>query len=210
MKSPTRRIRWHLGLAVLMLSMILSGGCALPNNAPVISSLDTEKDLVAPSSSSKIECVASDADGDILSYTWSATGGSFSGAGADIIWVAPDTSGTYVVTVTVTDGKGGEVKKQLTLDVRANHPPVIGILTARPRSVRTSRTSVIECVASDRDVDTLTYKWEATGGSISGTGATVTWTAPNRSGTYTIKVVVKDSTGAETTKQININVTCCG
>ncbi|MFC2021121.1 PKD domain-containing protein, partial [Chloroflexota bacterium] len=180
-------MRWLLGLAVLMVGLVLCN-CAPPNNSPIISSLETEKDLVMPSSSSKVKCIALDADGDILSYTWSATGGSFFGAGANITWVAPATPGTYAVTVTVTDGNGGEVKKQLTLGVRANHSPVIESMTANPLRVRIANTSVIQCTAFDKDGDKLTYTWEATGGSISGTGTTVTWTAPSSYGSFTIRV----------------------
>lgn len=205
-----RQMRWHVGLAVLTLSAVLCSGCAAANNSPVISSLEAERDLVAPSSSTKVRCAASDADGDTLTYAWSATGGSFFGAGANITWVAPDTPGTYAVTVTVTDGKGGEAKKQLILGVRVNHPPVIESLAAKPRRVRMANTSVIECFASDTDGDELSYIWEATGGSISGTGTTATWTAPNRYGNYTIRVVVRDSIGAGTIKQLTVTVTCCG
>ncbi len=210
MKPPPRHIWWCLGLLALIVCAVLCSSCAPSNNSPAISSLEAGVNLVAPLSSSKIECAASDADGDILSYTWSATGGSFFGAGADITWVAPDTPGTYAVMVTVTDGNGGEVKKQLTLNVRVNSWPVIESLTAKPRIVRTVNTSVIECVASDPDGDELTYIWEATGGSISGTGATITWTAPNRYGSYTIRVIVRDSMGAGTSKSLEVTVTCCG
>ena len=66
MESPLDKIRWPLTLAALILCALLYGGCALFNNQPVISSLTAEKDWVTPSSSSKVECAASDPDDDSL------------------------------------------------------------------------------------------------------------------------------------------------
>jgi len=203
--------RWRLGFFALILCAVVCGACTLFNNDPVISSLEAEADLVTPSSSSEVKCVAFDADGDILTYAWSATGGTFFRAGPDTTWVAPDMPGTYAVTVKVTDGRGGEVEKQVTLGVRVNHRPVIESLTAKPRVVVKDGTSVIECVASDSDGDELTYRWEVTGGSISGRGATITWTAPSIEGNYTIRVIVTDSLGSGDSKDLAVVVTCgCG
>ena len=64
---------------------------------------------------STIVCVASDPDGDELSYIWSVNGGSISGEGSVATWVAPNAYGTYTITVTVTDAKGGQAIK--TIDI---------------------------------------------------------------------------------------------
>ncbi len=210
MKSSPCRIIWLLGLVALTFGIILLFGCARPNNYPVITSLGAQRDWVAPSSSCEVKCVASDANSDRLTYVWSATGGGFSGTGPITNWVAPSTPGTYAITVAVTDGRGGEAKKQLTLGVRVNHSPVIKSLTAKPRRVVKANTSVIECIASDLDEDALTYLWTATGGNISGRSATATWTSPNREGSYIIRVIVTDSMGRGDSKELQVTVTCCG
>ena len=211
MKSPLHQIRWRLGFLALILCTILCSGCAQSNNEPVISSLEAEKHLVAPSSSSKVKCVAFDTGGDTLAYTWSATGGAFFGAGPVITWVAPSATGRYAITVTVTDSQGREAKNQLTLNVRDNHPPVIESLTAKPRRVIKANTSVLKCVASDADGDELTYRWEVTGGNISGTGTTAIWTAPGIEGSYIIRVIATDSLGSGASKDLAMVVTCgCG
>ena len=209
--SPRQKIMWRIGLVALTLCTVLCSTCVQPGNDSVISSLQAEKDWVVPSGSSQIECAASDADGDTLTYTWSATGGSFWGTGPIIAWVAPETLGTYEITVTVIDDKGGKVKNQLTIDVRANYPPVIESLTAKPLRVKKANTSVIKCVAADPDGDELTYRWEATGGNISGGGPTITWTAPGIEGSYIIRVIATDSLGGGASKDLAIVVTCgCG
>ncbi len=208
MKSPPRLLRWRLGLAALALCTALCSGCLRSNDYPVISSLAAERDWVTPSRSCEVRCAALDADGDSLTYAWSATGGDFSGEGPITTWVAPSAPGTYAITVAVRDGRGGEAQGHLTLGVRVNHPPVIESLTAEPRRVRKADTSAIKCVVYDPDGDELAYLWTATGGNISGTGATVTWIAPNSYGNYTIRVIVTDSMRGGASKELQVTATC--
>jgi hypothetical protein len=51
------------------------------------------------------------------------------------------------------------------------------------------------CSANDPDGDTLTYRWTASAGTIDGSEAAVTWTAPKDPGSYKITVVVSDGKG---------------
>jgi len=85
------------------------------NQPPAITALSAEPPRVDPGQSSTITCVATDPDGDALSYEWSASGGSFRGGEGTIIWTAPSADGEYVISVTVDDGKGGTAEKQLTI-----------------------------------------------------------------------------------------------
>jgi len=91
-----------------------------PNNntAPVISSPEGEQELVRRFTTTSIECIAEDTDGDELSYSWSATGGTIKGEGANVEWIAPGSGGDQAVTVTVSDGKGGEAKASVYFRVR--------------------------------------------------------------------------------------------
>jgi hypothetical protein len=73
--------------------------------------------------------------------------------------------------------------------------------------VVTGGSSTVKCTASDPDGDTVTYAWTYTGGSISGTGSTVTWTAPSTAGTYTVTAIVSDGRGGTATRNISITVT---
>ena len=115
MKSPLGQTRWQLALVALTLSTILGSGCGLFNNAPVISSLEVEKAYLCAAESCEIRVVASDPDGDELSYQWSASGGDISGQGAIVTWTAPGRSGGYVISVRVTDGWGGEASEELDI-----------------------------------------------------------------------------------------------
>ncbi len=207
MKLPPGQTRWRLSLVALIFCTILCSSCVPSNNCPVISRLETEKDWVTPLSSSEVKCVASDPDGDSLTYTWSATGGAFSGAGPNTTWMAPGTPGTYTITVMVADSRGAEVTMQLTMDVRLNHPPVIESLTAESSVVEQARSTNIRCVAYDPDGDELSYLWTTTRGNISGQGSAVTWTAPNICGNHVVTVTVTDKSGGEVSERLEIKVT---
>jgi hypothetical protein len=201
--------KWLAGLVLLVAAILVIGGCIRANQPPVISSLTVNVGWVSPSDSCQVKCVASDPDGDELSYTWSANG-DISGGGSIVTWTAPATPGDYTIMVKVTDGRGGEATMQLPISVAFNHPPVIVSLTAERQRVRRAETCAIECTASDPDGDKLSYRWSATGGNITGEGGAVTWVAPNAFGKYTITVTVTDGKGDEAFESIDITVTCCG
>ena len=87
------------------------------NHPPVITGLTADPSPVREGKTSSIACIASDPDEDELSYSWSATRGGISGQGHTVTWTAPNTCGTYVITVTVADGRGGEVSEELEVEV---------------------------------------------------------------------------------------------
>lgn len=77
------------------------------NTKPEGLAITYEKCHVAAGGSVELSGIATDADGDSLTYKWSATAGSFvpaSAAGRYVAWVAPAGFGPAVVTMTVTDG----------------------------------------------------------------------------------------------------------
>ena len=71
-------------------------------------------------------------------------------------------------------------------DILANAPPEVDRITAQPSTIQPESVSTIQVTASDPDGDLLTFDYNATGGTIEGTGSAVTWQAPDQEGTYTI------------------------
>lgn len=231
MKLIFNQPKWLASLIMLVVATLLIGIGSyflLSNQAPAISSLTANEEWVGSAGVLQVECTASDPDGDELSYTWSADGGSISGEGATVAWTAPDALGSYTITVEVADGKGGEAATQLTVNVVAvNHPPIIESLVVTAEHSYLKETTVgytnpnsaykvlqgkayeIECLASDPDWDELLFEWSADGGGISGEGAIVTWTAPLRGGEVTITVTVSDGRGGVATESIIFVVTTC-
>jgi hypothetical protein len=198
-----RRYLVIAGIAVVVIAVLLY--TMLANHRPAIAGLEAPERVV-PSGRSEIVCIASDRDGDALSYNWSASGGSISGAGAAANWTAPAEVGSYNVTVTVTDGRGEEVTKWVTIEVRANRAPTISTLVADADWTLPSGTLQVTCTASDPDGDDLSYEWTAVGGHVSGTGAAINWTAPQEVGIHNVTVVVKDGHGSSAVGLLRISV----
>ena len=199
--------KWITCLTVLAVTILFISGCAPPNEPPVITSLQAERELVLRVESCQVECVASDPEGGELNYEWHASGGSISGEGATTTWIAPDEVGEYVVSVNVTDGDGNSATQSVTITVvRENHPPEIVDLSASEEWIIPSGNCTISCEASDPDNDSLSYEWLASGGNITGEGDTVTWVAPEDIGDYNITVVVTDGLGGEDSASLSIIV----
>jgi hypothetical protein len=193
------------------------------NQIPVINYV-TSQQQVTPSSGSRITCVATDADGDTLTYAWSAENGQITGTGDTITWTSPETAGSYNIRVSVTDGKGGEAKDSVTIAVtsKPNHAPIASLIVGQknqpqinvvqqtpPVKVKRWSTTEIECKAEDPEGDVLTYKWGATGGKIEGEGPRVIYIATT-AGDFGVTVIVTDSKGAQTKMAVFFHVPCCG
>ncbi|HUU65636.1 MAG TPA: PKD domain-containing protein [Dehalococcoidales bacterium] len=191
-------------VAAVLLAILLDG--MLANHLPAITSLEAEPERVLPSGSCQIMCTATDHDGDELSYNWSASGGEINGEGATVTWTAPHPAGSYNVTVTVTDGRGGERMSYVIIEVRANRPPTITSLVANAVWTLRSGSLNVTCDATDTDGDELSYEWVTDGGDITGTGTEVIWSAPAEVGIYYVTVVAKDGHGREDTRSVSISV----
>jgi hypothetical protein len=192
--------------AVIVAVAVLFLASSCNSQRPVITSLEAEAEWTVPLGSLQVTCNASAPEGDELSYSWSASGGEINGEGAMVTWTAPDSAGFYDVTVTVTDGAGGEAMGQVTITVRANEPPYIYSLVADADWTTPSGSLQVTCNATDPDGDELSYEWSASGGDISGTGAAVNWTTPEEVGIYQVTVVVTDSHGGEGTRFVYLSV----
>ncbi len=98
-------------------SITLSWGCEVENQVPVISEI-TLMGTKYINRTYGVGVSASDPDGDSLTYDWSVTGGTIDDIHAqNINWTTPSTYGNYTISVTVSDGKGGEDSKSADVDV---------------------------------------------------------------------------------------------
>ncbi len=175
---------------------------------PRIQALAAEKYEVELSDSIIVYAKAFDKDSGILTYTWSTTGGSISGAGATVKYHAPTTIGNQQVTLIVTDESGNADTASIDLSVvlEINDAPEILDLVKSAQYVAPGGSMDVTANAFDSNGDPLTYTWTSTGGSISGSGSTVTWTAPGLEGVYQLTVTVQDNEGLSATKTISVLV----
>ncbi len=88
-----------------------------------------------------------------------------------------------------------------------NHRPAITSFTVNPKVITIGSTATITVTATDIDEDQLTYSLEIDDGSITGTGPTWQWTAPDEAGSYSFLVTVMDPSGASDQKRTDIEVT---
>jgi hypothetical protein len=167
-----------------------------------------------------VTCNATDPDGDELSYEWSASGGSITGADAAVNWVAPEEIGIYDITVVVDDGRGGNATRTIGLGASNGTPPVVeglNVTAKEPKYLKQTTTGYkvgktkeyyIECIASNTSGE-LVYEWSSDGGVISGEGSLITWTAPDTEGDVTVTVVVTDVAHNAASKSVILNVVPC-
>ena len=78
-----------------------------------------------------------------------------------------------------------------------------------PKQVVPSRGADVLCVATDEGGGILNYEWSATGGKIEAKKdpENILWVAPDKTGNYTVKVVVANAKGNKATKSVNMLVT---
>jgi len=183
------------------------------NTPPVIGSGPTAiPSTITDLQTSQMAVTATDDDGDPLTYAWSASGGTVSGAGASAVFTPPrvTSTNTYTVSVTVRDGKGGAATGNTSVTVQpGNTPPEITSgPTATPPTITDLQTSQLTVATTDADSDPLTYEWSSSGGTISGSGPSVVFTPPRvtTTVTYTVNVTVRDGYGGMTEGSTSVTV----
>jgi len=181
------------------------------NEAPKISSMDVDPNSIRTGEKAIVTVSASDPDGDEITYIYETSAGSIEGDGAVVTYNAPGESGTYEIRVIVTDGEfyspesSAEIEV-LPLDI-TNHAPVIERVTESATTVESGGRVEIEITASDEDGDRLTYHYEPSDGTISGSGSKVSWIAPEHTGQFSISVHVSDGALESEKEVITITVT---
>jgi hypothetical protein len=147
----------------------------------------------------------------VVSYTWSTDGGTISGtsstATVDTTTLAP---GTYTVKGHVSQGvnpKPGQMADCSTqFTVRGFEPPTISC-SANPSSVNPGDSSRITSSAVSPQNRPLTYSYNATAGSISGTTPSATLSTVGASpGPITVTCGVADDKGHNASATTGVNV----
>ncbi len=165
---------------------------------PRIQALATAQPVVEFGDSITVFGKAFDKDSGTLTWTWSTTGGQISGSGATVQWIAPTTPGSYIVTAIVTDDLGQKDTAIVTISAVAeiNLSPQIVDIQKSALYVAPNGTITVTANATDANDDPLTYTWTTSGGTLVGSGSSLTWNAPASPGIFQINVTVRDDQGA--------------
>ncbi len=168
-----------------------NNGAVVDNFPPRIKALATHDSIVVKNTWHLIYCSAEDRDGDALQYSWSGIAGPWTGE-SSLLWQAPEASGHYEVKCLVKDSGGAMDSLDIRIRVvdRILAPPVIESLRVDERKLHPGTQTTAYCTATDSNNDTLSYLWTASGGTISGEGSQVEWTAPLSEGDHSIRCQV--------------------
>lgn len=101
------------------------GGGGGGNHSPT-ANINTNTMHLAYAETANIGVTASDPDGDQLTFSYAATGGTVTSSGptaTTATFTAANQWGPATVTVTASDGKGGSVQATATMYVRNPNPP---------------------------------------------------------------------------------------
>lgn len=137
-----------------------------------------------------------------------------SGAGGPVHLDLPADAAVLAVVVpaggTVTYVLGRMLVNGIVADYRAgrpvaNYPPRIKALAAAVDTALQGQAVAVYCTAVDRELHHLVYQWQASGGSLSGAGPQITWTAPAAGG-YVVSCRIDDGHGGADSADIRIEV----
>ena len=192
------------------------------NTWPEVAEVNADPTRLNINETTNLTVDASDNDGDTLSYAWvdnsGECAGSFNDANAqNPTWTAPGTlpgAGVCILTVTVTDGRGGTNTGELTINLGEEEDPNIAPVfeDTYQSSEEAADTEVVyfDVTASDADGDTMNFQWTITiGTGILGNqdGAadfsSIEYTSDGNGAVITAKVT--DANGAYATQTFIVN-----
>ncbi|MEA1983215.1 MAG: carboxypeptidase regulatory-like domain-containing protein [Campylobacterota bacterium] len=160
------------------------------NAAPIITSLSATSSALLEGEETELNVVASDVDGDAISYSWSSEGGVVvqDTASQDKATFSALSADEYKVTVIATDTSGAKAIKVITITVSS---ATLSISSDATSYILGSDVTLVASMSSEHAVTSSTTwsvveKPAASTLSIATSGVTVTVT-PDAVGTYKLK-----------------------
>jgi outer membrane protein OmpA-like peptidoglycan-associated protein len=173
---------------------VVQGTVGTRKNDPPTVTCAVAKASILQGDTTTVRASAVDPDGDVLTYSWNASGGKIDGKGDTATFNATGLApGKYTVTNTVADRKQHEASCTAEITVlKRNIAPTV---TVEPSSfsVTQGESANLRCIASDGNNDPLTYAWSVDGQNLAAAGPQVTFGSEGRKpGAYNVKCSVSD------------------
>ncbi|OGC81339.1 MAG: hypothetical protein A2V81_00825 [Candidatus Abawacabacteria bacterium RBG_16_42_10] len=167
------------------------------NRAPVCTGVNISSADALTTDTLTITANASDADGDILNYSFDFGDGEMIAGTSNNVTHRFRTAGAYTVNVTVTDPSGVTDNCSASVIIRdpTNTPPVCESFSVDRHTITAGETVRFDIAASDIDSETLTYIYDFGDGTVvSSTDSHLDHTYTT-AGTYTANGSVRDLGG---------------
>ena len=196
------------------------------NQAPVASATATPSTLVLNPGQTKTTQLdgssSVDADGTIVSFSWSLSSGPVGGAAIN----SPNNNttlasfsaiGSYVFKLTVTDDKGASDFTTVTVSViEATNTPPVASATATPSTLvlnpgQTKTTQLDGSSSVDSDGTIVSFSWSLSSGPVGGAAINspnnnTTLASFSEAGSYVLKLTVTDDKGASDFTTVTVSV----
>ncbi len=148
---------------------------------------------------------ARDAENDTLTYNWTLNGTQVAFSSPNFTLITNKT-GNFTLRVLVSDGFGGAANTSWNISLINRAPNITNSTPVNKTLVLIKNSTTIFSVnAADPDNDTLTYNWTVNGTQVAFSTPNFTFIS-NRTGNFTVSVLVKDSLGANTSTSWNVSV----
>lgn len=185
-----------VSLAINVVSGVATGNAAINvsfNLWPVVSKVSASLNRLDAGQSTAVSALASDADGDALSYQWTAScPGTWTNATSSAASFVPSSvpagaCNNCQLSVAVQDSRGGQTSGVLHLCIAAastqRFPPTFTNFYQSATSASPAQTVTFDVTALDSQASALTFAWNTNTGSLATAQSTTTtshivWTAP--------------------------------
>jgi hypothetical protein len=207
-------------MLLFVVSMITSacscgvqGGNA--NKPPVLVRLAVSPDTINPGGVGTLIANATDPDGDLLEYEWSISDGAINKVTGNVMtFTAPNVPSIITIEVTISDQYGGVTTGYIAVTVAEEEnanagAQVIVNLTVSPTTITTGGQGAVtvNVTGYGGNISELEYEWSISDGAINDLNKNeTTFTAPDNTGTITIKVKISDQDGDVAQGSIQVTV----
>ncbi len=191
-------------------------------NQPPVANAGVDQVLTLPNNSTSVNGIGTDADGTIISYSWTKISGPASYAIADpslaTTMISDLQEGVYQIQLKVTDDKGNVGMDTIQITVNAssvtNNEPVnqapLANAGADMTIVSSSGLLTLNGSGTDNDGQVVSYYWhQLTGPSIAEIGQPTSASTAIKNltgGTYEFELTVADNNGAVGKDTVNVTV----
>lgn len=186
----------------------------ISNSAPTVNG-GPDQIVKLPSTTATLTASGTDADGSIVSYSWTKLFGgtaTLTNNSAKTLLLSDLVKGNYIFRVAVTDNSGAVATDDVVITVAENIDPASNAGVDRSITLPTN-SIVISGSASDEDGTISTYIWsKLSGGSatLSGAGTPTLKVTGLVSGTYVFRLRVIDNDGASDSNDMILTVNPSG